>query len=319
MILDECLKKEWIINRSNDFKKGKAKADPQLMEKVIYALKLLENLCNSKINFIFKGGTCLLLLLNKVNRFSIDIDIIADYCKSDIEKYLDKIVNDEKSIFYKYEEQNRYTSSNIPKAHYKFFYKSDLDQEEKYILLDVLLEKNPYILTEEKEIKCDFISSNNEISKVIVPSKECILGDKLTAFAPNTTGIRYYVGKEVEIIKQLYDISNLFNEVDNLDLIRETFINVATKELKYREIDKDYTCVLDDIFNTAFNIASNGKINSDNFKEIQKGVTRIKSYIFSSNFIMENAIECSAKVAYLAMLIKNNEKEISKFILSMIK
>lgn len=47
---------------------------------------------------------------------------------------------------------------------------------------------------------------------VTMPSVDCILGDKLTAFAPHTTGIPYNIDKELEIIKQMYDISCLFDE-----------------------------------------------------------------------------------------------------------
>ena len=314
MILDKCFKKEWIQDRSNHFKRGKAKADPELIEKVIYALELLEKLAYSEMEFIFKGGTCLLLLLEKVNRFSIDIDIIANYeSKDKMEYFLENIVKGS-TVFYKYEENIRGEKSDIPKAHYKFFYNSDLDGQEKYILLDVLLENNPYFLVEENEIKCEFITSKEtNIAKVRMPSKECILGDKLTAFAPNTTGIPYGVGKEVEIIKQLYDVSNLFDEAEDLDLVRRTFIDIAKQELEYRGLDNDYNDVLDDIFKTSLNIASKGKIDLNKFKELEIGVTRIKSYIFSSNFIIENAIGCSAKAAYLSRLIKNNEIKFERF------
>ena len=47
-----------------------------------------------------------------------------------------------------------------------------------------------------------------------VPCLEDMLGDKLTAFAPNTTGIPYFKKQDsmsMEIIKQLYDIGNLFD------------------------------------------------------------------------------------------------------------
>jgi len=49
---------------------------PQLLEKVYRALSLLEGLAESKLDFIFKGGTAVMLLLGKTERFSIDIDII---------------------------------------------------------------------------------------------------------------------------------------------------------------------------------------------------------------------------------------------------
>ena len=62
---------------------------------------------------------------------------------------------------------------------------------------------------------------------VNVPILEDILGDKLTAFAPNTTGIPYFKKEDsmsMEIIKQLYDIGNLFDVVNELSVIRTTFI-----------------------------------------------------------------------------------------------
>ncbi len=49
---------------------------------------------------------------------------------------------------------------------------------------------------------------------VNVPGKADMLGDKLTAFAPNTTGIRHFKGDKdcsMEIIKQLFDIASLFD------------------------------------------------------------------------------------------------------------
>lgn len=314
MILDKCFKKEWIEDRSKHFKRGKISADVQLIEKVIYALGLLESLSKANVDFIFKGGTCLLLLLKQVNRFSIDIDIIIEAMgKEELEKKLDSIIKESK-IFYRYEEHIRYPSKDIPKAHYKFFYKSDLDESEKYILLDILFEKCSYSKIIEKEIKCDFIELDDEIIKVKTPDINCILGDKLTAFAPETTGIMYGKEKQLEIIKQLYDISNLFDESDDLSIIRETFKKIATQELSYRKGEGlSYNNVLDDIFNTSINIITKGKLSLDNFKELEDGVKRIKGYIFSSNFIMESAVECACKAAYLAMLIKSKHSEIEKY------
>ncbi|NDP20272.1 MAG: nucleotidyl transferase AbiEii/AbiGii toxin family protein [Paludibacter sp.] len=43
------------------------------------ALLLLEGLKESELEFIFKGGTTLMLLLNRTKRFSIDIDNSLNY------------------------------------------------------------------------------------------------------------------------------------------------------------------------------------------------------------------------------------------------
>ena len=53
------------------------KADKILVEKVVRAFMLLEGLAKSDLNFIFKGGTALMLLFHSGKRLSIDIDIIV--------------------------------------------------------------------------------------------------------------------------------------------------------------------------------------------------------------------------------------------------
>ncbi|MDC7248681.1 MAG: hypothetical protein PQJ49_02030 [Sphaerochaetaceae bacterium] len=52
--------------------------DPIILERVIFAFGLLESLKKVNLPFIFKCGTCLMLLLDKPMRLSTDIDIIID-------------------------------------------------------------------------------------------------------------------------------------------------------------------------------------------------------------------------------------------------
>lgn len=65
----------------------KNRRDPILIERVIYAFGLLEALAKVKLPFIFKGGTCLMLLLNKPRRLSTDIDIIVK-SGTDIDEFI---------------------------------------------------------------------------------------------------------------------------------------------------------------------------------------------------------------------------------------
>lgn len=44
---------------------------------------------------------------------------------------------------------------------------------------------------------------------VNMPTLECLLGEKLTAFAPHTTGVPLGKKKELEIAKQLFDVAIL--------------------------------------------------------------------------------------------------------------
>lgn len=73
MISKETLNIDWINQVSSDNRN----ADKILVEKVIRALLLLEGLSESGLEFIFKGGTAVMLLQGKPKRFSIDIDIIV--------------------------------------------------------------------------------------------------------------------------------------------------------------------------------------------------------------------------------------------------
>lgn len=50
------------------------RVDPTLLERSIYAMGLLEALARVGMPFIFKGGTCLMLLLERPRRLSTDID-----------------------------------------------------------------------------------------------------------------------------------------------------------------------------------------------------------------------------------------------------
>ncbi len=63
MISEECLTIEWIKEAS-----AQNNSDKILVEKAIRALKLLEGLVEEKLEFVFKGGTSLMLLLESSKR-----------------------------------------------------------------------------------------------------------------------------------------------------------------------------------------------------------------------------------------------------------
>jgi len=152
---------------------------------------------------------------------------------------------------------------------------------------------------------------------VDVPCVEDLLGDKLTAFAPNTTGIPYFKNEHsmsMEIIKQLYDIGNLLDTVFDMGVIEKTFYRIAATELIYRNIEglraED---VLDDIYQTSLCIASRGTIGKGDFEQLQLGIRRISTFLFSENYHIEKAIVSASKAAYLATLIKYSVGSLEKF------
>ncbi|SFH11453.1 Nucleotidyl transferase AbiEii toxin, Type IV TA system [Algoriphagus hitonicola] len=74
MISKDSLHIDWITKVST----ANRKADKILVEKVIRALLLLEGLATQKLDFVFKGGTALMLILESSKRLSIDVDIIVE-------------------------------------------------------------------------------------------------------------------------------------------------------------------------------------------------------------------------------------------------
>lgn len=182
--------------------------------------------------------------------------------------------------------------------------------------MDILFEKPGYQKIDEIPIQSKFIISDGDPVKVKVPSKEDILGDKLTAFAPNTTGIPYFKGKSsmsMEILKQLYDVGNLIDIAENGDLVKKTFESFATIELRYRESDDKVDDVLDDIYQTALCIVSRGVEGVGDFTELQSGIQRVSRFIFSESFHIEKAIVAASKAACLAAQLRLNKIAFEKY------
>ena len=116
MILNETYSKEWIES-FRDQKKYE-RIDPALLEKMIHALALAEKLAIQEFEFIFKGGTCLNLLLTEPARFSVDIDITTHIEKSKLYKILNKVINE--SHFTSWTIDPREINTDIPNEHYIF-------------------------------------------------------------------------------------------------------------------------------------------------------------------------------------------------------
>ncbi len=163
---------EWITGLRGRLGK---RIDPKLIEKVIYALTFLEQLRLNGLEFVFKGGTALLLATDSPRRFSIDIDIITREPESKIRDILDKISG--LDMFIRWEDDNdRKHSPGAPVGHFKMFYKSVVDGHEEPVLLDLLYAPNPYPQTREYPVKHNWLATSGEDTVVVLPTFEAILG-----------------------------------------------------------------------------------------------------------------------------------------------
>lgn len=309
MIKDHCFTEEWL----DGFKKQKdhKRIDKIILEKMIYALHLLEQLRANGLDFVFKGGTSLVLLLEEDNRFSIDIDIICKTERGELESILEKVVIRSKFKDYNLDEQRSY-KPGVPKAHYKFFFDAKM-QGSGTILLDVLIEDSIYPELIEKPIKTKWIETEKLLT-IHLPSIDSITGDKLTAFAPNTIGIPYFKGKDnqpfsMEICKQLFDLSKLFEQVQNMKIVAASFYAFAKQEISYRKkgdskISLTPEIVLQDTIDTCLIFAKRGGGTNDEktkFAELQKGIRAFGTgFLMRGNFRIDDAIPASARIAHLA-------------------
>lgn len=313
MISKECFTEGWIERVSSEMKYP----DKNLIEKVIRAFSLVELLVESGCPFVWKGGTSLMLILGQqLHRLSIDVDIICPP-GTDITKYLEKY--EDYGFVSKEEEYREQRSTDIPKSHSKFHYqivyKSGMNRNE-YILLDVLYEDTHYKKVNCLSLENPFVKWDGEPVKVNVPSADDILGDKLTAFAPNTSGIPYFKNgkkRNLEIIKQLYDVGRLFDAATDLDCVKTAYDRIVPVEMSYRSLPADPSLALDDTIATAKCLATRGKSGNGDFEALQNGINRLKSFMYLGKYYIEQASTDAAKAAYLAAVIKHNLPAFEKY------
>jgi len=309
MITQNSTTKDWIESAAKS-----NKADKNLVEKLIRALLLLEGLSESSLDYVFKGGTALMLLLNSEKRLSIDIDIIVPKKETDITKITENICKTKG--FTHFEKQKRIADTNIDKEHYKLFFVSTINNQESHVLLDILKEEIHYQKIIELPIDSVFTCHEDKPIMVRLPDFNNILGDKLTAFAPNTTGIPYRKDcKEMgmEIIKQMYDIGCLCDKVDNSEIVATVFSSFAETELAYRENKSSIENVLEDIIETALSVCLRQNQGNSDFNILHKGIIQVKPFIFSEQFHLEKAITHAAKAAYIAAVIKFEIRNFNRF------
>lgn len=305
MIERRCFQSEWIKNKHKEIN-----ADPILIEKAIYAFELLGSLVENGVNLIFKGGTGLMLLVPELKRLSIDIDIITEDEDETLGKAFNKIIRE--GVFKKWEEDERLSSREIPKRHFKFYYASSIEKRDSYVLLDIVQTNSPFSKTIKKSITLPLFEIEKEV-EVMIPTVNSFTGDKLSAFAPTSIGIPYGKGKSMEIIKQLFDLGILFEYTTDLKETSEAYKKISQLEASYRNISLPIAEFLNDSIKTSFFVCQldfRRSIENDYTGELRDGIRRIKSHILGGRYSLLNAKEDASKVACLAYLIKNSHLDI---------
>ena len=187
-------------------------------------------------------------------------------------------------------------------------------------MLDIVFTESPYPVTVERPIETEWLLQEGENIKVLMPNIDSIAGDKLTAFAPNTTGVPYGIEKEMETMKQLFDIGCLFDEFTDTEVGKQSFSESVKSEIKYRPERKIESAeqVLQDIIDTSLLISSIVNLSKNEeslpLREINSGINQFKHYIFEGTFGLLEAKVASSKAALLAaMILKDYKDDLPKF------
>lgn len=312
MISPQSYTRAWILTQS----KRLGNTGPEILEYAICSLGLLEQLAINRLDFVFKGGTSLMLHFPEIKRLSTDIDIVCNTSREKLEEILTKICSD--SIFSKWElDDERSYSGKIPKAHYSFYFHSNLFENERYVLLDVLIEKPEYPEIIEKEIGLPILIQDGESTSVRLLGINSLLGDKLTAFAPNTIGVTYKSGKYLGMVKQLYDIDLLIDAGKDLSLISDTFKLSAHKEIAYlHEENFKIDDVYSDIRNTSFLLAYGllrkltDTESNNKYRIFERGRIALNSFLPGrKRFTRNDVLLAASRAAYITSIIQFEKLE----------
>jgi hypothetical protein len=173
--------------------------------------------------------------------------------------------------------------------------------------LDVLFEDHHYEKIVERQIRNDLLITEPEYLNVMLPSRSCVLGDKLTAFAPHTTGILLNQNKNMEIMKQFYDVSSLLDEFEEFEDVRKTYFNVVASEIGYRGIEATAVDCLKDTYEAALCIASRGKLFTEDYPTYVKAIQDLRGHIYAENYSPEIAVGSAAKIIYAVSCLMNHQ------------
>lgn len=317
MIDPECFRLPWLQAQATRLQVR----DKALLERCMHALELVARLRHAGLDFVFKGGTSLVLHLQPIRRLSIDVDIACNASLAEIERALQQVTYPGQP-FKRYTHQVHRDRDEPPTKHFILSFDSAVRLgHESHILLDVLFETSIYPDIIEKDLAVDFIRTIGP-APIRVPTVDCLLGDKLAAFAPSTIGVLYeppvnragdpMEPQQTRVAKQLYDVAELFDAAHSLDTIRATYAAILPAQNSYRQ--KNYTLenTLRDTLDAAYWFCQRDlKYGESHPKSdfLHQGLTNLDSHLIRNGLSFPDAKAAAAKTACLAAMILGNARE----------
>lgn len=327
MISPNCFTLEYLSKQGKELKVE----DLRNLEKCVLALELVSRLQRAGLDFVFKGGTSLLLHCDPARRLSIDVDILSLEPLEKFEEILQKITQE--APFQSWTHQERRDREAPPTKHFLAFYTSVLSKEVESVQLDVICAENPYSRLVEAPVNASFLEIEEE-TRVRIPSASCLLADKVACFAPTTIGYPYdpivaASGKTpefrpIKVIKHLFDIGVLAEISTNAEETIATYRNIHAEQLRFRGAEFSLEDALKDTQQAAYHVCrlggqkdTAGDETAIKHREIlTKGISSMASHLFSDHFQRADAQIAAAKASLAAQMILHEADtfDISKFL-----
>src|SRR5574344_2141119 len=170
MLAKENYTKEHI----EEIQKRYPKVSLGVFEMTMYAFGLLQRLVSSKLDFVFKGGTSLMLLLPEPRRVSTDIDILVKE-GSELAPYIADVEHEFPLLRLTHQSLDRKNGVQI--AHYSFAC-PPLYGVQANVLLDAYFGPTPYQRI-SRPLSTPFLLNDGLPSNVWTPTGDSLLGDKM--------------------------------------------------------------------------------------------------------------------------------------------
>ncbi len=260
-------------------------ASPELAELAVHSLELVAELVKENLNFRFKGGNSLLVLLEEPKRFSIDADISTDETKEKIDACLENAVK-KYGVFTKWQRRQHKTKPWLPMVSYEIFFNSVITNKESFVMLDAVLHNSKY-KTVKRKVVCKDLYQSDAVCEV--PSVGSLLGDKILTLGPKTLGIPLGKGKEAQRLKHVHDVALLFTKEPHLDEIRESVKLCIEQENEIQQTSISLKQVLEDTISfcklpVSFSKQPKEDGGNEYLKEIIKGMETFADFLLSNKY-----------------------------------
>lgn len=289
-----------------------------LIEKCLLALELAGRLRMEGLNFIFKGGTSLLLHFELPKRLSIDVDILCLDERKKLIEVLDRIKS--QPPFTDWKHQAHRDREAPPTHHFKVYYVSQAEPGSgQNIQIDLIEAEAAHSKIIERPVRVSFAESVEAVS-VPVPTPSSQLGDKLATLAPSTIGYPYQPltrsGKldeprPIKVAKHFFDVGELATITDSLEETIDTYKKTYAQQVRYRGVDYS----LDDCLNDTQDVAYWTTIprvpkqpeNKVKYEFMRDSIKNLKTHLMGESFDIKDERNAAGRAALVAELVRREK------------